>query len=315
MDACISVVRDAFAKHGRGEIGAPGVLGMHGADGGFHIKAAFWNQEGHSYFATKVNANFPNNPVRHSLPTIQGLLLLFDAEDGRPLAVMDSIEITVLRTAAATAVAAEQLARKDANTVAVCGCGVQAGAQLLALSKVLPVRQAFAFDADPSRARWFAENTDLGFEITPVRTLADATLHSDVVVTCTTSRRAFLGPADVRNGTFIAAVGADNPEKQEIEPALLARSKVVADILEQCASIGDLHHAIAAGAMKREDVYAELGELAAGKKIGRASEDEITIFDSTGTAFQDAAAAVLVYNSLRSADAVVPPKSKAPTPK
>jgi alanine dehydrogenase len=297
MDACIVAVRDAFVRYGRGEIGAPGVLGMHAAHGGFHIKAALWTENGHSYFAAKVNANFPQNPVRRSLPTIQGLLLLFDAEDGRPLAVMDSIEITVLRTAAATAVAAEHLARKDADTVTICGCGVQASAQLLALSKVLPVRRAFAYDADAVRARWFAENTDLGFEITPVRTLVDATLHSDVIVTCTTSRQAFLGPADVKQGTFIAAVGADNPEKQEIEPALLARSKVVADVLEQCVNIGDLHHAIAAGAMKRENVYAELGELASGKKIGRASADEITIFDSTGTAFQDAAAAVLVYKS------------------
>src|SRR3569832_746009 len=125
MDACIEAVRHAFAKHGRGEIAAPGVLGMHAPHGGFHIKAALWTQDGHSYFAAKANANFPQNPVLHALPTIQGLLLLFDADDGSPLAIMDSVEITVLRTAAATAVAAENLARKDAEAVTVCGCGVQ----------------------------------------------------------------------------------------------------------------------------------------------------------------------------------------------
>jgi ornithine cyclodeaminase/alanine dehydrogenase-like protein (mu-crystallin family) len=211
---------------------------------------------------------------------------------------MDSIEITVLRTAAASAVAAEHLARSDSTTVTVCGCGVQARAQLEALSKVLPIRRAFAFDADRARARWFAENAELGLEIIPVSNLADGTLQSDVIVTCTTSHKAFLGPGEVRPGTFIAAVGADNPEKQELEPALLAKSKVVADVIEQCLSIGDLHHAVSAGAMTRDAVYAELGELAAGKKQGRTSNDEITVFDSTGTAFQDAAAAVLVYRSL-----------------
>src|SRR4051794_12681231 len=82
MDACIAAVREAFRWHGEGEIQPPGILGVHAADGGFHIKAALWNEDGHSYFASKVNANFPRNPVRFSLPTIQGLLLLFDAEAG-----------------------------------------------------------------------------------------------------------------------------------------------------------------------------------------------------------------------------------------
>jgi ornithine cyclodeaminase/alanine dehydrogenase-like protein (mu-crystallin family) len=129
----------------------------------------------------------------------------------------------------------------------------------------------------------------------PATGLADALAVSDVVITCTTSRHAFIGPADVPPGTFIAAVGADNPEKQELEPALLARSTVVVDVLEQCAEIGELHHALAAGAMSRDDVHADLGSLAAGTARGRSDEDEVTIFDSTGTALQDAAAAAAVY--------------------
>jgi ornithine cyclodeaminase/alanine dehydrogenase-like protein (mu-crystallin family) len=99
----------------------------------------------------------------------------------------------------------------------------------------------------------------------------------------------------VRPGTFIAAVGADHEEKQEIDPRLMARAKVVTDLTEQAAAIGDLHQALRAGAMLRSDVHAELGEVVAGKKPGRAREDEITIFDSTGTGLQDAAAALAVY--------------------
>jgi alanine dehydrogenase len=128
-----------------------------------------------------------------------------------------------------------------------------------------------------------------------VSDLALATRDSDISVTCTTSRRAILHPGDVRAGSFVAAVGADNPEKQEIEPALLAASTVVVDVLEQCATIGDLHHALDAGVMTRADVHAELGEIVAGRRPGRAADDEIIVFDSTGTALQDVAAAALVY--------------------
>src|SRR5262249_14834692 len=116
-----------------------------------------------------------------------------------------------------------------------------------------------------------------------------------VCVTCTTSHRAFIHKAAVVPGTFIAAVGADNPEKQELEPSLLAAGTLVVDILEQCAEIGELHHALAAGILTRGGVHAELADVVAGRRPGRTREDEITIFDSSGTALQDVAAAVAVY--------------------
>ena len=114
-------------------------------------------------------------------------------------------------------------------------------------------------------------------------------------MTCTTSRTPFLDESEVQPGTFIAAVGADSPDKSELAPRLMARSKVVVDLLEQCLSMGDLHHAVAAGVMTANDVHATLPELAASKKPGRVNDDEITIFDSTGTAIQDVAAAVRIY--------------------
>ena len=103
------------------------------------------------------------------------------------------------------------------------------------------------------------------------------------------------GPRSVAAGAFVAAVGADNPEKQEIEPEMLAASAVVADVMEQCAGIGDLHHAIAAGLMRREHVRAELADVVSGRRAGRLSADEVVVFDSTGTALQDVAAAALVF--------------------
>jgi ornithine cyclodeaminase/alanine dehydrogenase len=139
-------------------------------------------------------------------------------------------------------------------------------------------------------------------EIIPVDDFADATLASQVVVTCTSSRTAFLGRRHVSPGTFIAAVGADNDDKQELETDLLAHSRVVADLIDQCAGIGELHHALDAGVMTRTDVVAELGEIVSGRKRPEFSSEDIIVFDSTGSAIQDVAAAGIIYERIKSAD-------------
>jgi alanine dehydrogenase len=297
LDTCIDAVEGAFRLHGEGRTEPPGVLGIHAHGGGFHIKAGLLNT-GRNCFVAKINGNFPENPVRRHLPLVQGVVVLCDAEDGRVLALMDSIEITVQRTAAATAVAARYLARPDASIVTICGCGAQARAQLCAVARVRPIESAFAYDIDAARAASYARDMsrELGIEVRAAHDLADAARASHIVVTCTPSRRAVLGPEDVRPGTFVAGVGADNPEKQELDPRLLAGAKVVTDILDQCAEFGDLHHALRAGVVTRAGVHAELGEVVAGRKPGRTVEQEITVFDSTGMALQDVAAAVCVYD-------------------
>jgi alanine dehydrogenase len=297
MEECIDAVERAFRLHAEGRAIAPGLLGVHVEGGGFHIKTAGLPLASRTYFAAKVNANFPGNRERFSMPTIQGVIALFDATNGVPLALLDSAEVTSVRTAAATAVAARYLARRDSRTVAICGCGVQGRDHLRALVRVLPIRTVFAFDVDVTRAEEYAATMSraVGVDVRPSRDLARAIATSDVCVTCTTARRALVGREHVRPGTFVAAVGADNPEKQEIDPRLLASSTVVVDDVEQCATIGDLHHALAAGLMTRADVYAELGEIVADRKPGRVADDQTIVFDSTGTALQDVAAAALVY--------------------
>ena len=293
--ACIAAVEAAFRIGAAGGMRAA-ILGVPVAGGGFHAKAAAMPGT-RPYFAAKINANFPGNPARHGLPTIQGVLALFDAATGEPLALMDSIAITMLRTAAATAVAAQYLALPNAATVAIIGCGAQAMAQLIALRTVRPFARAFAYDLDAAVRAAFARTASaaLGIPVVAVDELRDATLASDIIVTCTTSRRAFLGPEHVAPGTFVAAVGADNEEKQEIEPRLLAASAVVVDSREQCATIGDLHHALDAGAMALGDVRAELGDVITDPSRARRSSNEIVVFDSTGVALQDVAAAAVVY--------------------
>lgn len=295
-DECIAAVEDAFSQHALGKTPPPGILGMPVSDGSFHVKAALLTLD-QPYFAAKTNANFPHNGARHRLPTIQGVVVLFEAASGVPLAVVDSMSITSLRTAAATAVAAKHLARKDSRTALICGCGGQALSQARALLRVRRLQRIHAHDQDREKARAFADafGGEAHIPVTPAADLAQAVAASDIVVTCTTARRFFITRGMVRPGTFIAAVGADNENKQEIDPALLAGSKVVTDLTDQCSAIGDLHHAVAAGAMSCADVHAELGEIVAGLKPARASDEETIVFDSTGTALQDVAAAVAVY--------------------
>lgn len=296
IEECISAVEQVFKLQGAGRTEPPGVLGIHARDGGFHIKAGLLDLS-KTYFVAKANANFPQNMKRFGLPLIQGIIILCDGETGYPLALMDSTEITVLRTGAATAVAAKYLARPDSKVATICGCGNQGRISLKAIMKVRPVERVYAFDHVEAQAERFAHelSAELGIEVTATRELAEAVRRSDICVTCTPSRKYFLKREHVAPGTFLAAVGADNEEKQELEPALMQKSKVVVDLLEQCATIGDLHHAIAQGLVTRDDVYGELGEVVAGIKTGRASPQEIIIFDSTGMALQDVVAAATVY--------------------
>ena len=296
IDECIVAVEHAFRLLGEGKTAPPAVLGMHTPTGGFHVKAGILNLS-RPYFAAKVNGNFPENQKHFGLPTIHGVIVLCDAEKGCPLAVMDSRDITSLRTGAATAVAAKYLARRDSRVVTICGCGNQGRIQLKALSRVCRLQSVLAFDQNEDQALRFAEELSehLGIPVASVTDLAAAVRQSDICVTCTPSREPLLRVDDVSPGTFIAAVGADNPQKQELQPELMAKSKIVTDVLEQCAAMGDLRHALAAGVVTLEDVHAELCDVVAAKIPGRESDEEIIIFDSTGMALQDVAAAALVF--------------------
>ncbi|HMA30126.1 MAG TPA: ornithine cyclodeaminase family protein [Thermoanaerobaculia bacterium] len=299
LDSCFAAVEEAFRQHGAGEVPAPGALGLRTAGGGFHVKAGILGGS-RPLFAAKVNGNFQGNDAR-GLPRIQGVVVLADAEAGSPLAVMDSSAITRLRTAAATAVAAKHLARPDSKTIMICGCGVQGRAQLRALARVLAVEAVFCFDEERERALRFTQDLapEVGFPIVAADDLRSAARASDVVVTCTPSKNPILFFGFLRPGAFLAAIGADSEEKQEVDSSLMASSTIVTDVTDQCAAFGDLHHALASGLVARGDVHGELGEIVAGRKPGRSSGKEIIVFDSTGMALQDAAAAAVVLERAR----------------
>jgi alanine dehydrogenase len=284
----VSAVEAAFYALGTGAAPTPGILGFHISGGGFHIKAGLSQQEG-GYFVTKINANLPGNSGR-GLPTIQGVIALFSAEDGRVLALLDSNELTARRTGGATAVAAKYLSRSDANTVTIIGCGAQAYAQVRAVCEVRSIERVFTFDAKQDAADVMASRIahDIDIEAVSVPALRAGTRLSDIIITCTPSRTPVLFLADVRPGTFVAAVGADHPEKHEIDAELMRQAHVVADLLPQSQTIGDLHHADISG-------VDELAAFVAGFVENPASPERIVVFDSTGIALQDVFAAAHVY--------------------
>lgn len=291
----VVAVEAAFVAAAKGEAVVPPAAALHVPDGSFHAKgAALLGKD--AVTAIKLNGNFPGNPGTNGLPTVQGVIYLADARNGRPLAVMDSIEVTINRTAAATTLAARHLARPDSRTAILCGAGVQGRIQLVAIVAAAPLERVYIWDIKPEAAESLAREMSAALKL-DVRATADlsVTRDSDIIVTCTSSRRAFLTPELVRPGTFISAVGADNSDKQEIDPGLYAASVVVVDSLEQAAEIGDLHHALAAGAVTTDHVHATLGEILAGIRPGRRDPAAVTLFDSTGIGLQDVAAAAAIY--------------------
>jgi len=231
------------------------------------------------------------------LLNIDECIVVCDGVNGKLLALIDSIEITIIRTGAATAIAAKYLAPQDAKIVTICGCGNQGLISLKALMKVRQLEKVFAFDVDKLQAEKLAQEFADELKVIPitVNALQMALSQSQICITCTPSREPFIRAEDIMPGTFIAAVGADSEEKQELFPDLISSSKIVVDLAEQSAVIGELHHAIQQGLISVVGIHAELGHIIAGKKPGRESDKEIIIFDSTGTALQDAAAAAIVY--------------------
>jgi len=296
MPSCIDAVEEAFCARGAGRPATSASLGLPLDGGTLHAKLARLDRA-RPYVAAKINANLPRNPTEKGLPTIQGVLVLIDAEAGVPLAIMDSAAITTLRTAATSAVAARYLALPDASRAAFIGCGVQARAHLSALRAVRPITRAFAVDSHRTTAEQFCEYAldTHGVDCTVPASLREATRNSHIIVTTTPSERPVLYRDDVAAGAFIAAVGADNEHKQEINPHLLAAAAVIVDDLEQCAHGGDLRHALADLVMQVADVRGSLDQVLAGSRDGRRSVDEIIVFDSTGVAIEDVAAAALVF--------------------
>ena len=301
--AALREVRDAFVKLARGQATLPDVIGFEvpgerpgmEAAGEVHVKGAYLH--GAPFYAIKEAAGFYGNPAR-GLPAGSGVMVVFDAATGFLSGLLfDNGYLTDLRTGAAGGLAADLLARKDVAQVGIVGAGIQARFQLESVLEVRRPRRVVVFARNQERGLAYAREMEerLSLEIEVVASLAAAVEGSDVVITTTPAREPLVRAEWVARGAHVTAVGSDGPDKQELHPEVLAKAdKVVADRLDQCLRLGEIHHAVASGLLRESSVHGELGEIAAGTKPGRSREDEITVADLTGVGIQDAAVAGFV---------------------
>ena len=292
-ERALEAVREAFVAYARGEWTMPPKVYVPAYPAGdFRAMPALG--AGHSLL--KWVTSFPGNPAV-GLPTVMGLVLVSDASNGVLRAVLDAGAVTALRTGAAAVLAAETLGRADARTAAVIGAGVNGRA--VARTFVARGRDVVLWDLDESRAQAVAD--DLGARVAASR--ADA-LSADVIATVTPARELVLADGALASGQHASLMGADGPGKHEIAVGELARVRVFCDEWEQARHGGDLAAAVAAGAVSRADVT-DLGAVLAGDATGRRSDDEITVFDSTGLAIQDLAIALAALERLHELDVPV----------
>ena len=294
----IAAVREAFRADGNGCTVVPAVINLPvpGTHGEFHIKTA-WVQ-GVPLIAVKVASGFYDNPAR-GLPTGSGLMALFDAETGMPLALLfDNGFLTDIRTGAAGAVAADCLARRDITTVGVIGSGVQARHQVRCLREVRHFRRLVAWSPDGVGLESYCAEMRAALGVTAVMAAGadEVCREADMLITATPAREPVIRAEWLKPGLHITALGSDTPGKQELDAACLSRADmVVVDKLAQCARFGELSHALREGLFTEAGVWAELGEVVAGRKAGRTRDDQITICDLTGVGFQDTAIAALAW--------------------
>ncbi len=278
--SAMQAIEHAFAGLARGSIGPSQSLGTVASEGSFHVKTCASVGAG-ALFVAKINANFPSNPDVRGLPTIQGVIAVFDALDGCVLALVDSASVTSLRTAGTTMLAVKLLAREGAAAATIVGCGSLGRAHAKALQATTGLVTLFLYDENRDRSEATAAAVKGARAVSSLR---GATLASDVVITCTPSTTPFLGRDDIRPGTFVAAVGSDNDRKLEIRPELLAAARIVTDSTSQCEKMGELKQA----PKDSLRVDGELVDVVAGR-VDRTRAGEVVVFDSTGMAIEDLA--------------------------
>ncbi len=289
----VDTIREAFRADGEGRAHVPAVINLDvpAHRGEFHVKTALI--DGVPHVAVKIASGFYDNPAK-GLPSGSGLMAVFDAATGMPVALLlDNGFLTDIRTGAAGAIAAEALAPQRISVVGVIGSGLQARYQVRCLRCVRSFSKIIAWSPDRRHLDAYLDEMRAdGYDATAAPTPESVCRAADAIVTATPSRQPLVRAEWLRPGHHVTALGSDSPGKQELDAECLARADLlVVDRLTQCASFGELRHALEAGLLRPDGVHAELGEIVAGVKKGRTSDNQITIADLTGVGFQDTAIA------------------------
>jgi alanine dehydrogenase len=298
MKSTFEAVESGFREMGNGNIEMPPRVYLHFEKGVLIAMPAY--MPGLNAAGTKIVTVHPGNKQAYGLPAVIARIILNSPENGTPLAIMDGTYITALRTGAAGATGIKYLSREDSKVAGVCGTGVQGRSQVMGLMEVRPnIKKVKVFDIIPEAMESFVKEMKAMFpkvDFVTAKTAQEATEGSDIVITCTPSPKAFLDGAWLKKGSHVSAIGADTGAKRELMTSVIEKcDKHVVDFIPQAFVVGDFKVPKDEGVISEKDIYAEMGEIVAGKKKGRESPDEITMFKATGLAIQDVGTASKVY--------------------
>ncbi len=300
MAEVMEAVESAFKEKGLGHAQMPAKIYLFYKryDGDLRTMPSYL--EGLDVSAVKIVNVHPQNRSRHDLPTVMAVVVLVDPATGAPTAIMGGTAVTDMRTGASGGIAAKYLARKDSKIIGFIGAGAQAVTQLSALLQIYRDFEVRIWSRSEETKQKFINETASAYghmcKATPVATVEEAVEGADIVVSTTPSRKPLIMNTSVSPGTHFNCIGADAPGKQELDPAILMRAKIVVDDWEQASHSGEINIPFSQGIITKKNVWAEIGEIAAGLKPGRQTDDEITVFTSTGLAVQDAVTAKIAYD-------------------
>lgn len=295
MKGTLKVVEEAFRQHGLKKVQMPSKLYLYFKkhNGDLRTMPAYLEEQ--DITGVKIVNVHPDNPKK-GLPTVMALVILNSTETGAPMAIMDGTYLTDMRTGAGGGVAVKYLARKKSKTVGFVGAGNQARTQLLAISEIIDIEEIKAASASEKGTLAFRDDMEkkVGCDIIAKRNIKDV-CDCDILVTTTPSREPVVKDEWISEGIHINAIGADAPGKEELDPKILKRAKIVVDDISQASHSGEINVPLSKGLLAEKDIFCELGEVITGRKKARTNDSDITVFDSTGLAIQDVATANMVY--------------------
>jgi alanine dehydrogenase len=302
MKTAIKAVEEAFREMGEGKVEMPPRVPvfLEEYDGAIGFMPAYLKKS--KILGIKVMSHYEKNPERFKRPILSGLIILNDPETGIPFAIMDAAFVTIMRTGAAGAVGAKYLSREDSKIVGVIGTGKQGISQVLALNEIRKVEKVKAYNISKEAQLNFSKvlQDRIDAEIELVDSPENAVREADIVVTCTPSTQPIVRADWLDKGMHITAIGADMPKKRELHTEVFKiLDKIVVDSIAQVIPVGEFRIPMSEGVISKESIYAEIGEIVAGKKAGRETSEEITLFKSTGLAIQDVSTAYKVYKAAK----------------
>jgi alanine dehydrogenase len=297
----VEAVESAFKQKGLGRVQMPAKIYLYYKKYNGDLRAMPTFLEDLDISAVKIVNVHPDNPTKNDIPTVMAVIILIDPTTGAPIAIMGGTTITDMRTGAAGSIAAKYLARNDFKTIGLVGAGAQARTQLMALLEVYKkLEEVRVWSRTEETKKNFVTETQQAYgnfiRVIPAASIRKAVEGADIVVTTTPSRKPLVTDDMVSAGMHINCIGADAVGKEELDPNILKRAKIVVDDWEQASHSGEINVPLSRGIITKDNIWAEIGEIVTGLKPGRQRQDEITVFTSTGLAVQDAVTAKIAYS-------------------